>query len=167
MRATLTVELRDVGGAVLETRRAHNTVLRGGGQLIADLFTGGGGPITHMAVGTSDDDPTSVTVTELGNDDGTGQPGISGDTAATLPAEAFAIEVDEPRNRVLVRVRGTLNDTAAVGILREAALVSRQDGDDLLYNRVVFPPVTKGADHDLTLFWEIEFPFGNLQWLAR
>lgn len=167
MRAKLTVELRDFSGAVVEARSAYNTVLRGGGRLIAELFTGSGGPITHMAVGTSDSDPTSVTVTALGNDDGTGQPGITGDTVATLPADAFAIELDEPRNRVLVKVRGTLPDVAGVGTLREAALVSRQAGGDVLYNRVVFPPVTKGEDHDLTLFWEIEFPFGNLQWLAR
>jgi hypothetical protein len=46
-------------------------------------------------------------------------------------------------------------------------LVSRQAGADVLYNRVVFPPLTKGNDHDLTLFWEVEFPFGDLQWLAR
>lgn len=167
MGAWLKVELRNPAGVVLERRVAHNTVLRGGGRLIADLFTGAGGPITHMAVGTSDADPTSVTVTALGNDDGTGQPGITGDTTAAIPAEAFAIEVDEGRSRVLVKVRGTLLDAAGVGTLREAALMSRQATGDVLYNRVVFPPLTKGDDHDLTLFWEIEFPFGDLQWLAR
>lgn len=167
MRARVEVQLRDRGGALLAGRAAYNTVLRAGGQLIADLFTGSGGPITHMAVGTSDGDPTSVAVTALGNDDGAGQPGLTGDTAVAIPAEAFTIEVDEPRSRVLVKVRATLPDAAAVGTLREAGLVSRQGGGDVLYNRVVFPPVDKGADHDLTLFWEIEFPFGDLQWLAR
>lgn len=167
MRARLEVELRDRDGTLLATRAQHNTVLRGGGRLIADLFTGNGGPITHMAVGTSDSDPTSVSVTALGNDDGTGQPGITGDTAAAIPADAFTIEVDEQRSRVLVKVRATLPDATAVGTLREAGLMSRQAGGDVLYNRVVFPPVDKGDDHDLTLFWEIEFPFGDLQWLAR
>ncbi|GFG52575.1 hypothetical protein [Mycolicibacterium agri] len=167
MRAQLKVELRDRDGALLATRAAHNTVLRTGGRLIADLFSGGGAPITHMAVGTSDADPTSVAVTALGNDDGTGQPGITGDTATEIPSEAFEVDVDEPHNRVLVKVRATLADAAGVGTLREAALMSRQNGNDVLYNRVVFPPITKGNDHDLTLFWEIEFPFGDLQWLAR
>lgn len=167
MRARLDLELHDRAGALLAARSAYNTVLRGGGQLIADLFTGSGGPITHLAVGTSDDDPTSVSVTALANDDGTGQPGITGDTTAAIPADAFVIEVDEVRNRVLVKVRGTLPDAAGVGTIREAALMSRQAGGDVLYNRVVFPPVTKADDHDLTLFWEVEFPFGDLQWLAR
>jgi len=167
MRARLRMELRDRDGTLLQTRAAHNTVLRTGGQLIADLFSGGGGPITHMAVGTSDADPTSVSVAALGNDDGTGQPGITGDALAAIPPEAFTVAVDELRSRVLVKVRATLPDAAGVGLLREAGLVSRQDGSDVLYNRVVFPAIEKGNDHDLTLFWEIEFPFGDLQWLAR
>jgi hypothetical protein len=167
MRAKLKIHLCDRGGAVLATRAAHNTVLRTGGQLIADLFSGKGGPITHMAVGTSDADPTSVAVSALGNDDGQGQPGLTGDTVAAIPSEAFVVDVDEVQSRVLVKVRATLPNAAGVGTLCEAALVSRQAGTDVLYNRVVFPPITKGNDHDLTLFWEIEFPFGDLQWLAR
>ncbi len=167
MRAKLRMELRDRRGALLQTRAAHNTVLRTGGRLIADLFSGTGGPITHMAVGTSDADPTSVAVAALGNDDGAGQPGITGEAVAEIPSDAFVVDVDEPRSRVLVKVRATLADAAAVGTLREAALMSRQAGADVLYNRVVFPPIAKGDDHDLTLFWEIEFPFGDLQWLAR
>jgi hypothetical protein len=168
MRAILTAQLRDAEGMLLAQRRAHNTVLKGGGQLIADLFRGGGRPITHMGVGTSDTDPTAVTITALGNDDGSGQPGITGDTTAPVPPEAFSTEVDDERSRVLVKVRATLPPAAGVGTLREAGLIARSDGlPDVLYNRVVFPPVDKGGDHDLTLFWEIEFPFGDLQWLAR
>ena len=167
MRAKLYVELLDTHGSVLQTRAAHNTVLQTGGRLIADLFTGAGGPITHMAVGTSEADPTSVAVAALGNDDGQGGPGITGDTAAEIPPDAFAITLDEERSRVLVKVRATLPNAAGVGILREAALMSRQGATDVLYNRVVFSALSKDADHDLTLFWEIEFPFGDLQWLAR
>lgn len=167
MRAQLYVELRDRRGEVLQTRAEHNTVLQSGGRLIADLFTGAGGRITHMAVGTSDADPTSVTVAGLGNDDGQGGPGITGQTSTAIAQDAFVVTVDDERSRVLVKVRATLPDADGVGTLREAALVSQQNGADVLYNRVVFAPLTKGDDHDLTLFWEIEFPFGDLQWLAR
>jgi hypothetical protein len=167
MRAQLYAELQDRGGAVVQTRAAHNTVLRTGGRLIADLFAGAGGPITHMAVGTDDTNPTSVNVERLGNDDGQGGPGMTGETATAIAPNAIAITVDEEHSRVLVKVRATLPPGAAVGTLREAALVSRQGEADVLYNRVVFSPLTKGDDHDLTLFWEVEFPFGDLQWLAR
>ena len=64
-----------------------------------------------------------------------------------------------------MRVRGTVPAAAAVGTIREAALLAR-DGDSVrLYNRVIFAPIEKAADHELTLFWEIAFPYGDLQWL--
>jgi hypothetical protein len=167
MRALLRLELRERSGVLLARRDAHNTVLATGGRMIADLFSGSGGPITHMAVGTSDDAPDAVDVTALGNDDGTGAPGLAGETAVAIEPEAFTIEVDDALRRVVVRVRATLGDAAAVGTLREASLMSRREAGDVLYNRVVFPPVTKGDTHDLSLFWEVEFPFGDLQWLVR
>jgi hypothetical protein len=167
MRAILRMEVRDRTGALLDERVARNTVLRSGGRIIADLFAGLGTPITHMAVGTSDDEPDSVTVTALANDDGSGGQGLTGDTVAPIAAEDFHVELDEPSRRVVVRVRATLASTAAVGTVREASLMSRRDDEDVLYNRVVFPPVQKGGDHELSLFWEVEFPFGDLQWLVR
>ncbi|TDE92439.1 hypothetical protein EXU48_12780 [Occultella glacieicola] len=167
MRAVLRLELRERSGALLTRREAHNTVLATGGRMIADLFSGAGAAITHMSVGTSDDAPDAVDVTALANDDGTGAPGLVGETTVAIDAGAFTTEVDQTRRRVVVRVRATLGDAAAVGTLREASLMSRRSGGDVLYNRVVFPPVTKGDNHDLSLFWEVEFPYGDLQWLVR
>jgi hypothetical protein len=53
----------------------------------------------------------------------------------------------------------------AVGTIREAALLSRSGDNATLYNRVTFAPIQKTDDHELTLFWEIGFPYGDLQWL--
>jgi len=66
---------------------------------------------------------------------------------------------------VRVRVRGTVPAAAAVGTIREAALVSRSGDNATLYNRVTFSPIQKTDDHELTLFWEVGFPYGDLQWL--
>ena len=33
----------------------------------------------------------------------------------------------------------------------------------VLYNRVIFSPINKDGSHELTLFWEITFPYGDLQ----
>ncbi len=167
MKGTLHLQLRDRDGSLVDERRVHNTVLRTGGGLVAQLFTGSAGPITHMAVGTSDADPTSVAVDGLANDDGAGGPGLQGDVSAPIPADAFLIDDDELHQRIVVRVRATMPESAAVGTVREAGLVSRQGSDDVLYNRVVFAPIEKGPDHDLTLFWEVEFPYGDLQWLVQ
>jgi hypothetical protein len=30
---------------------------------------------------------------------------------------------------------------------------------------VVFPTISKGDDHELTLFWEVSFPYGDLDGL--
>ncbi len=167
MRGTLRLEVRRADGTLVARRRAHNTVLQSGGRLVAELFSGGAGPITHMGVGTSDADPTSVAVTTLANDDGDGGAGLDGPTTTPIPAEAFLVSVDDLHTRIVVRVRATMPDEAAVGTVREAGLLSRQGDEDVLYNRVVFAPIDKAEDHDLTLFWEVEFPYGDLQWLVQ
>ena len=30
---------------------------------------------------------------------------------------------------------------------------------------MTFSPIEKTGDHELTLFWEVGFPYGDLQWL--
>lgn len=167
MRGVLHIELRTADGAVVDRRQARNTVLQTGGQLVADLFSGRGGPITHMGVGTSDDTPDATGVTGLGNDDGSGSPGLTGAVTTAIPADAFRSQVDDVHHRIVVRVRATLPADAAIGPIREAGLVSRRADGDVLYNRVTFAPIDKADDHEVTLFWEVEFPFGDLQWLAQ
>ena len=168
MRGRLTIELRDTAKTVLVRRQATNTVMQTGAELVAELFAGRGSPITHMAVGTSDSDPDLTTTTTLTNDDGSGAPALQGDTVAEIGADAFSFEIDDLKRLVRVRVRATLADDAAVGRIREAGLIARPSGggDDRLYNRVTFAPLDKGADHEVTMFWEVEFPFGDLQWLS-
>lgn len=166
MKARLHVQLTDQYGAVVDERRACNTVMESGAQLIADLFAGTGTPITHMGVGTNDADPDDVTVAALTNDTNGDDDPLDGATAGAIPSDAFTATVVPERRVVQVRVRGTLAADAAVGRIREAGLVSEGAGGSVLYNRVVFAPVDKRDDHELTLFWEVEFPFGDLQWLS-
>lgn len=165
MKARLRVQLTAHDGSVVAERHAHNTVLTAGAQMIADMFAGTGGPISHMGVGTSDSAPDDVAVVSLSNDALGGDPALVGETLAVIPPAAFSTRVVPERRVVQVRVRGTLPNDAAVGRIREAGLVSIQPTRAVLYNRVVFPPVDKSDDHELTLFWEVDFPFGDLQWL--
>lgn len=164
MRARLHLELRTLGGELVEERTAYNAVLQSGAQLLADLFTGQGKAITHMGVGTNDAPETEAYNTPALTNDPSDP--LEGATEAEIPTGDFlATEVDTTRRVVKVRVRATLPAAAAVGVVREAALLSR-DGDIVkLYNRVTFAPVKKGGDHELTLFWEVSFPYGDLQWL--
>ncbi len=164
MGAFLRVELRTLNGDVQEVREAHNAVMQSGARLMADLFAGRGTPITHMMVGTSDA-PESETFSTTGLANDPGAPLVE-PVDAPIAADAFSTpEIDTERRLVRIRVRGTLPANAAVGTVREAALVSRAGDVTTLYNRVILAPITKGSDHELTLFWEITFPYGDLQWL--
>jgi hypothetical protein len=166
MKAKLHLQLRNPEGEVVCSRRASNTVMQGGAQLIADLFSGSGTAITHMGVGTNDEDPDDVLVESLTNAaTGESEP-LDGATEGAIAADAFSSTVIPDRRVVQVRVRGTLPDDAAVGLIREAGLLAGSGDSAVLYNRVVFAPIDKRDDHELTLFWEVEFPFGDIQWLT-
>jgi hypothetical protein len=163
MLAKLRLELRDRGGGLIATRAAHNAVLTSGATLLARLFAGTAGivGITHMAVGANDapegDGFATATLDTTG---------LSGATDAPVGPEAFQIDAVDPVKRVVrVRVRATIPANGAIGTIREAALVSRRDDTSTLYNRVIFAPIEKADDHELTLFWEVGFPYGDLQWL--
>ena len=152
MRAFVHIELHSKNGQVLATRDCSNSVMRGGARLIADLFAGRGSPITHMGVGTSDTPESDAFATEaLSND-------AIGDEAPLAGLHRFPVAGR-------LRLRGTLPAPAANGLVREAGLLARDDANAVLYNRVTFAPIQKGGDHELTLFWEVSFPYGDLQWL--
>jgi len=156
MRAFLRVELRGFGDDLIAVREAHNSVLRSGAGLLANMFALKSTGITHMAVGTSDTPETQdFTTTALTNP-----------TEVAITANAFQIDPPDPVKRVVrVRVQGTVPAEANLGQVREAGLVAHNGDTVLLYNRVIFAPIDKAAGHELTLFWEVGFPFGDLQWL--
>lgn len=160
------------GHRVLAGRNAHNSVMQGGAQLVADLFRGAvATPVNGMAVGLSPDPaapPYSATALTTTNPDGT--PAV---TAFAIPiaADAIAVELVERDFLVRLRVRGLVPataarpvDEAAVSVLiAEAALgVLAPDGQSLttLYNRVTFEPIAKAADQEIALYWDIDFPYG-------
>ncbi len=165
MRGKVSLQLIHKNGTLIEARKAKNTGMRGGGELIAKLFAGQGFPITHMGVGTSNEPvPDDFSLTGLSNDAVDEAPALIGDTTAPIASGAFTIEISEEKRVVTVKVRGTLPDAAAEGTIREAGLISVDGDTSTLYNRVTFAPLNKGNDHELTLFWEISFPYGDLQW---
>lgn len=164
MRANLTIKLTGPDGEILAIRRASNSVMQAGAQMIAGLFAGTGKGITHMGVGISDaPESDSFSTAALSNDAGSGNDPLTGAVEAAIAADAFQTELDETRRVIRVRVRGTMPADAAVGTVREAGLISHNGDKAVLYNRVIFAPLSKGNDHELTLFWEINFPYGDLQ----
>jgi hypothetical protein len=156
MRAQLRIELRGAKGELIDVRQARNSVLQSGAGLLAALFASQSAGITHMAVGTSDAPESEAFSTAA----------LAGAIEVAIPPDAFQIDPPDVVKRVVrVRVRATIPAASAVGTIREAALLARNGATVQLYNRVIFAPIDKGDDHELTLFWEVGFPYGDLQWL--
>lgn len=177
MRATVRLELRNDAGEIVEIRRARNSVMKSGAQLLANLFTGNGSKgITHMGVGISGEAEEGTFIREALTTDGDAADALTGGSETPIAPADFVVKADADRRVILVQVHATLPKSAAVGTLREAALLSVETvplPDDLngfsfvttLYNRVTFAPIRKQDDHELTMFWEVTFPYGDLNWL--
>jgi len=166
MRAHLTIQTRDSHGRTLQCRRAHNAVMQKGAELIAQLFSGTGAPISHMGVGNRETvEGPAFEVTELVNTEDSNGQTLAGETLAPLPENSMKIEPDPEHHRIRVTIRGVMPEDAAVGTVREAGLLAETADGMVLYNRVEFEPIEKGDDHELTLFWQIDFPFGDVQWV--
>lgn len=165
MKGYLRLLVTDRDNQLISQRCGGNAVMRSGGQMLAQLFSSGGTGITHMGVGTNDQvDTETYDIAALSNEAfGETEP-LVGDTDVGIVGSAFSIEADEVKRVVKVSLRATLPSSAAVGTIREAGLLSIDGEERLLYNRIVFDPVVKGDDHELTMFWDVSFPYGDLQW---
>lgn len=141
-------------GRLTASRQVNNAVLRGGANLIAKLFTGvpDTAPVNNVRVGFARE-AGSVELTALT------PPDIAVDPAALrspVAAKDFTIVSDQP-NSIRVMVNALFKPTVELTDVSEAGLFS----GDVLYNQVVFEPVTLRPGQDVTFFWEIDFPFGH------
>lgn len=153
MTGVLTIELRDSQGALVDQRRVHNLITRGGKELLANLLMGKVDALPNawtIAVGT-------------------------GATQAQMADAALATPVDGaddrgPRVEVLDQggtsvVRATVTATlperkqGEVQPLTEAGIrIKTKAGvEGILFNRVTFAPVNRGPNMVMTLSWEITF----------
>jgi hypothetical protein len=118
-----------------------------------------------MGVGTSDElDVENYAIDALSNEAVGDIAALQGDVEVAIAPDSFNIVPDEVKRVIKVSLRATLPDSAAVGTIREAGLLSVSESGRFLYNRIVIDPVVKGDDHELTMFWEVSFPYGDLQW---
>jgi hypothetical protein len=157
MQGALSVQLADHAGRVVRQMHCQNRIVTSGRNLVAQLFGGqsGGVPpsrVTHMAVGTDNTPPTD-TDTAL--------------RAERAPRKAITSvdysEITEGEGVNLIRrVRARLtavfdfNDANGTEALQEAGIFTAETAG-IMYNRVVFEPVTKTNAFKLTLLWDIVF----------
>jgi hypothetical protein len=151
----MTLQIRSAEGAPVAERHATNIVLQRGAELVAKRFAGvtEAGPIDRVQVGFGTE-AAEVGATALTPPEGEVDPG-----ALDSPVEAddFLIETDSSARVVRVSIAATFKPTVDLDNVSEAGLLAGQQ----LYNQVVFEPVDMRVGQDITLFWEVDFPFGH------
>jgi hypothetical protein len=150
-RLTLTMHAPD--GRLVARRETRNLVVKGGAQLIASLFAGAAAtPINRVRIGfgkaTADVTSTALTAPQ--------PPIAAASLEAPLVKENFTIDTTG-QSSVTVRISAPFTPNADIAGVTEAGLFAGQ----VLYNQVVFEPITMSAGHVITFFWQIDFPFGR------
>lgn len=156
MQGHLTLRVtNELGEIVFEISR-KNRIVKTGRLLVAQLFAGvsGGTPptqVTHMAVGTDS--------TAAGDD----QTQLGAEVARNPITDVSFTEFDDTSSGTAVRrVKASLkaifdfNDANAAQPLTEAGIFTAAT-NGVMYNRVVFDPVTKTKAFKLTMMWDITF----------
>lgn len=153
MRGRLTLRVSDGEGRTLYERPHKNRIVTSGRMLVAQLFGGvesGAAPaqVTHMAVGTN------------------GTAAADADEALRAQRggrkEIGEVHYEEFPEGGVTRVRARLtaefdfDEANGNEPLREAGVFNAAE-DGVMYNRVVFEPVTKTEAFKLTLIWDIVF----------
>ena len=146
----LTLRLRTADGRPVREVIAHNDITVHGRRLVAQLFNPrmadtGVPRITRICVG-SDGKEFDPQDNALGK--------RVGWTAIDEVEELEATDTGG-RPRRMLRMTGELGEGDGNGELREAGLFT--DDEQVMYNRVRFPTITKSPEFRLTLVWEITF----------
>ncbi len=159
MRGQLIVQLSDRAGQIVHRQRYKNHIVTAGRMLVAQLFTGvfdgpAPVPVTHMAVGSARDvetpDPPA---------DGDGDLVAQRGERKPISVGGYATPDEGGVTRVRVSLESVFdfddaNDPDTP--LREAGIFNAAE-DGVMYNRVVFEPVTKTEAFKLTLLWDVTF----------
>ena len=148
MQGRLTLQKRNSANEILEEMAVKNDIVLSGRDLVAKLFINETiDPISHIAVGTGTTtvNPTANAALEIEL--------FRKPISPIDPTQHLTTTVD---NRKKVTITAELDFSEANGPLTEAGLFNAGT-DGVMYNRVVFPTITKTSDFKLTLLWEITF----------
>jgi len=157
MRGSLTLQLSDRDGEVVHQAHYKNRIVTSGRSLVAQMFAGqaGGvpaGKVTHMALGSDATAPSDAD-TAL-NAERAPRKAITSVDYSEVSEGAPGSEVKRVRARLTAVF--DFGDANGATALREAGIFTADTGG-VMYNRVVFDPVTKTDAFKLTLLWDIVF----------
>jgi hypothetical protein len=156
-RGALTVRLTDRDNRIVSERRYHNRIVKSGRLMVAQMFAGGtAGPtpaqIGFIGVGTDGTAPVDTQTALIA------QRGAR----AAISERRYEDFADGTGGSAIARVRVILSAVFDYGEANGAAPL-REAGSfnagtaGVMYNRVIFEPVTKTDAFKLTLLWDVEF----------
>jgi len=153
MRGRLTLRVADGDGHTIYERPHKNRIVTSGRMLVAQLFGGGDSgaspvQVTHMAIGTNGTAPAD------GDEALRAQRGGRKEIAE-VGYEEFP-EGGVTRVRARLTAEFDFDEANGNDPLREAGIFNAAE-DGVMYNRVIFDPVTKTDAFKLTLMWDIVF----------
>ncbi len=147
LRGRLRIRMYNRANQLLNETAADNSIVLTGRDLVARLFLHlDTNPVGHVAVGTGSNPVDAVNDTQLQTElfRKPIDPVVLGDLTTT------------DQNKKKATITAELDFTEANGVLTEAGLFNAEEAG-VMYNRVVFAPVTKTSDFKLTLIWDILF----------
>ena len=147
----LTIVLRDVNGRIRETYCINNLITTAGKNLVAQMFTGAvqEKPDLLIAIGSG---VSAANVSDTTLEDQRDE--IAATTTGPKTVEQDGVE------KVVATVTATLPalPEGEEQKLTEAGIIFKfLGGDPVLYNHVTFSPVTRSANLQMTLSWEVTF----------
>ncbi len=161
----LLITLRDPStDRIVATRRVDNLVTLAGRTLLSAMLTGAISGFATMELvvgGPSDpDDP--------GDGGANPPPPALGDVALYNQLQAIPVVVDKTESRddgsgnerIFTLISGTLEAVAGgdkLAMTEAGIQITKLDNATVLYNRVTFDRITKEANLEMTLTWEVIF----------
>jgi len=146
----LTITLCDMQGRKVSEKRVNNLITTQGKRLVAEMFSGVVRKVPKIAIAVGEADVVATIVdTQLGKE-----------------LDKVAATVSEPRVDEEGEVKVIAKVTALFPELEpdveqqisEAGIVFDFIGSEsVLYNRVTFAPVTRNANLQMTMTWEVTF----------
>ncbi len=159
MQGRLTIQQRNAAHELVAEIHADNAIVSSGRDLVARLFINEQiDPISHLAVGSDATPVDPDKDTRLGKELFRKAIAAEGIERKLLPIKDPA--TNQERLHAQIKLTVELDYHEGNGELREAGLFNADAANadsSVMYNRVVFPVITKTPDFQLTLIWEILF----------
>lgn len=149
LKGRLSIAVKDLNNNIIRQVEINNLITHAGRKLLADFISGQSEGWSNLVVAVGSDDEASDEMdTSLKNQV----------AEVTVPKEGFTTHHDKTGVGITLTATLPPADEGEEQLLQEAGIVvSLQDGSKVLYNRTVFPVITRTDNLKITLSWELTF----------